>query len=154
ANKQGLFSYHVFTDSNLTNTVRNAAGTSSGWAEQSSTTLKDLNGEAASKIAVEKCARGDGKKRMEPGKYTVILEPAAVSELIGYLSGSFGARGAEQGQSFLAKKGGKPGETRVGEKIFPEFVTMRSDPFNTKFAASPWGPSLLPAEKVTWIENG
>jgi hypothetical protein len=74
----------------------------------------------------------------------VILEPAAVSDLIGYLGGSFGARDAEQGQSFLSKQGGG---THLGEKMFPEYITLRSDPFNTKLAATPWGPSLLPNEK-------
>jgi len=154
ANKSGLFGYHQYTDSSLSNTVRNAGGTSSGWATQISTSVKDLNGHDAAGIAIEKCVKGDNKKRLEPGKYTVILEPAAVSDLIGYLGFSFGARGAEQGQSFLSKKGGKPGETLLGEKLFPEYITLRSDPFNPKFSASPWAGSLLPNEKITWIENG
>jgi predicted Zn-dependent protease len=154
ANKAGLFGFHRYTDSSLTNTVRNPSGSSSGWATQTSTTLKDLDGGLAARIAVEKCVRGDNKRRLEPGKYTVILEPAAVSDLVGYLGFGFGARGAEQGQTFLSKKGGKQGETLVGEKLFPEHITLRSDPFNPKFAASPWGPSLLPNEKITWIEKG
>ncbi len=154
ANKAGLFGFHQFTDSSLTNTVRNATGSSSGWATQTSTTLKDLDGETAARIAVEKCVTGDKKRRLDPGKYTVILEPAAVSDLVGYLGFGFGARGAEQGQSFLSKKGDTPGQTLVGEKLFPEHITLRSDPFNPKFAASPWGPSLLPNEKITWIEKG
>jgi predicted Zn-dependent protease len=113
-----------------------------------------LDGESAGSIAVEKCVCGDNKRRLEPGKYTVILEPAAVSDLVGYLGFGFGARGAEQGQSFLSKKGEKPGQTLVGEQLFPEYITLRSDPFNPKFAAFPWQPSLLPNEKITWIEKG
>lgn len=154
ANKAGLFGYHQYTDSSISNTVRNAGGTSSGWATQTSTSVKDLNGAESGRIAVEKCAAGDNKKRLEPGKYTVILEPAAVSDLIGFLGFGFNARGAEQGQTFLSKKGGKPGETQLGEKLFPEYITLRSDPFNPKFAAFPWAPSLLPNEKITWIERG
>jgi predicted Zn-dependent protease len=154
ANKAGLFGYHQYTDSTLSNTVRNAGGTSSGWATQISTSIKDLNGQDAARVAIEKCVKGDNKQRLEPGKYTVILEPAAVSDLIGNMGFGFGARGAEQGQSFLSKKGGKPGETLLGEKLFPDSITLRSDPFNPKFAASPWAPSLLPNEKIAWIENG
>ncbi len=154
ANKAGLFGYHRYTDSNLTNTVRNAAGTSSGWATDISTSVKDLNGAGTAQVAIEKCLNGVNKRRLEPGKYTVILEPAAVSDLIGYLGFGLGARDAEQGQSFLSKKGGKPGETLIGEKLFPEFVTLRSDPFNPKLAAAPWGPSLLPNERIGWIERG
>lgn len=154
ANKAGLFGFHQYTDSSLSNTVRNGGGTSSGWATQISTAIKDLNGHDAAGIAIEKCVKGDHKKRLEPGKYTVILEPAAVSDIIGYLGFGFGARAAEQGQSFLSKKGGKPGETLLGEKLFPEYITLRNDPFNPKFSASPWTGSLLPNEKFTWIENG
>ena len=154
ANKAGLFGYHQYTDSSLSNTLRNAGGTSSGWATQISTSIKDLNGSDAAGVAIQKCMKGENKKRLDPGKYTVILEPAAVSDLIGYLGFGFNARGAEQGQSFLSKKGGKPGETLLGEKLFPEYITLRSDPFNPKFSSSPWSGSLLPNEKITWIENG
>jgi len=154
ANKSGLFGYHQYTDSTLTNTMRNAGGTSSGWSTQISTAIKDLSGQDAARISVEKCVRGDGKKRLEPGKYTVILEPAAVSDLIGYLGFSFGARDAEQGQSFLSKKADQPGQTLLGEKLFPEYITLRNDPFNPKLSATPWSGSLLPNEKIPWIENG
>jgi predicted Zn-dependent protease len=152
ANKSGLFGYHAGTEATLSNTMRNSGGTSSGWSTQVSTSVKDLNGADAAKISADKCARGENKQRLEPGKYTVILEPAAVSDLIGFLG--FSARGAEQGQSWLSKKGGKPGETLLGEKLFPEYITLRSDPFHPKLTAAPWGPSLLPNEKVAWIENG
>ena len=154
ANKAGLFGYHQSTEASLTNTLRNSGGSSSGWATQTSTTIKDLDGQDAARIAIEKCVTGENKKRLDPGKYTVILEPAAVSDLIGNLGYSFGARSAEQGQSFLSRKGGKPGDTLLGEKLFPEYITLRSDPFNPKLPASPWAASLLPNEKIAWIEKG
>ncbi|MGA2590225.1 MAG: metallopeptidase TldD-related protein [Bryobacteraceae bacterium] len=151
-NKAGLFGYHTYTDSSLSNTMRTAGGTSSGWAAQNSVSLKDINGETAGRISAEKCVRGAGaRKKLDPGKYTVILEPAAVSDLVGYLGFNFGARDAEQGQSFLSKQGGG---THLGEKMFPEYITLRSDPFNSKFATTPWGPSLLPNERMAWIDKG
>jgi predicted Zn-dependent protease len=151
-NKAGLFGYHTYTDCSLTNTMRTADGTSSGWASQTSVSLKDVNGEAVGRISTEKAARGAGKKRrLEPGKYTVILEAAGVSDLMGILTGNFGARGAEQGQSFLSKPGGG---THLGEKMFPEYITLRSDPLDTKLATTPWGPSLLPNQRISWIDKG
>jgi predicted Zn-dependent protease len=154
ANKAGLFGYHRYTDANLTNTMRNGAGTSSGWATETSTSMTDLNGAEVSRVSIEKCISGGNQKRLEPGKYTVILEPAAVSDLIGYLGYGFDARDAEQGQSFLSKKGAKVGETLLGDKLFPDYITLRNDPFNTKLSASPWAQSLLPNEKIAWIEKG
>jgi len=151
-NKAGLFGHHTYTDCSLTNTMRTAGGASSGWASQTSVSLKDLNGETVGRRSAEKAARGAGKKRnLDPGKYTVILEAAGVSDLMGILAGNFGARSAEQGQSFLSKQGGG---THLGEKMFPEFVTLRSDPLDTRLATTPWGPSLLPNERIPWIDKG
>jgi predicted Zn-dependent protease len=98
-NKAGLFGYHTYTDSSLTHTMRTQGGTSSGGVSQSSVSAKDLNGETEARIAAEKCVRGVNRKKLEPAKYTVILEPAAVGDLIGWLGFSFGARDAEQGPS-------------------------------------------------------
>jgi predicted Zn-dependent protease len=136
--------------------MRNQQGTSSGWATQSSVSMKDLDGEEQARVSVDKCVRGAKRKKLDPGKYTVIMEPAAVADLIGWLGFAFGARDAEQGQSFLSKagEGQNGGGTRVGEKMFPEIITLRSDPFHPKLASTPWGPSLLPNEKINWIDKG
>ena len=156
-NKAGLFGYHTYTDSSLSHTMRNMQGTSSGWATQSSVSLKDLSGEEQAQVSIEKCLRGVNRKKLDPGKYTVIFEPAAVADLIGWLGFAFGARDAEQGQSFLSKpgaQGNSVGATFLGEKLFPEIITLRSDPFHPRLASTPWGPSLLPNEKISWIEKG
>lgn len=155
-NKAGLFGYHTYTDSSLTHTMRNPEGTSSGWATQSSVAVKDLNGEEQAAVSIKKCLGGVNPRKLDPGKYTVIMEPAAVADLIGWLGFAFGARDAEQGQSFLSKPSQDPNATAtfVGEKMFPEFITLRSDPFHPKLASTPWGPSLLPNEKISWIEKG
>ena len=153
-NKAGLYGYTTYTDCNLSNTMRARDGSSSGWADQVSTSIKDIDGSKVARISVDKCITGVGKRQLEPGKYTVILEPAAVSDLLGYFGWAIGARDAEQGRSFLSRKG-KSGETLVGEKLFPELITLRNDPFNPKLSAQPWSaPSLLPSERITWIENG
>jgi predicted Zn-dependent protease len=156
-NKAGLFGYHTYTDSSLTHTMRNPEGTSSGWATQSSVSLKDLDGGEQARVSIAKCLGGVNRKKLDPGKYTVIMEPAAVADLIGWLAFAFGARDAEQGQSFLSKAGdvkNSTSATLVGEKLFPETITLRSDPFHPKLASTPWGPSLLPNEKISWIEKG
>ena len=51
------------------------------------------------------------------------------------LGSSLQARAAEEGRSFLSKKGGG---TLVGEKLFPDFITLRSDPFNRLYSVLPW----------------
>src|SRR3984885_1006200 len=163
ANKQGNFGYGRGTDANLSATVRNSAGSSSGWASHPAVNIESIDGAAVAKTAVDKCLRWKEPRRLEPGKYTVVLEPTATGDLLQLLGFSLQARAAEEGRSFLSKKGGG---TLVGEKLFPEFVTLRSDPFNRLYSVMPWGGggggfgrgggggSGLPAERMTWIESG
>ena len=61
-----------------------------------------------------------GRARFAPGKYTVILEPQAVAEMLAFLVGAMNLRSADEGRSFFSGK--------VGEKLFPDIVTLRSDP--------------------------
>jgi predicted Zn-dependent protease len=152
ANKEGNFGFGRTTDSGLSTTVRNSAGTSSGWASQPAARIEDINGAAVGKAAIEKCIGWKNPKRLEPGKYTVVLEPTAVSDLLQLLGFSMNARAAEEGRSFLSKKGGG---TLVGEKLFPEWITLRSDPFNALYSSLPWAQfGGLPAARTAWIEKG
>jgi predicted Zn-dependent protease len=154
ANKTGLFGYSRATDANLTATVRTPDGTSSGWAGQPSVRVGEIDGARVAERAAGKCARWRNPVRLEPGKYTVVLEPNAVCNLVGFLGGgSMSARLAEQGSTFLSRKGGG---TLAGEKLFPETITLRSDPFDPRLASAPWtdGDEPLPARKLTWIEKG
>lgn len=151
ANKAGNFGFGRSTDSYLSTTVRNPEGTSSGWASHPAVRIEEISGAAVGATAVEKCLRWKSPKKLDPGKYTVVLEPTAVGDLIPLLAFSMQARSAEEGRSFLSKKGGG---TLVGEKMFPEFITLRSDPWNKLYSGPPWGNGGLPSEPVAWIEKG
>jgi predicted Zn-dependent protease len=167
ANKQGNFGFGRTTSIGLSTTVRNAAGTTSGWAARSGVRLEDINGEAAAKAAIEKCQQWQNPKRLDPGKYTVVLEATATGDLVELLSFGFQARSAEEGRSFLSKQGGG---TRIGEKMFPDMITLRTDPFHKLYSSLPWGggggrfgggggrggggDAGMPVDRVAWIENG
>jgi predicted Zn-dependent protease len=163
ANKQSNFGYGRTTDASLTTTVRTPQGSSSGWASQPAVRIDEIDGAAVANTAIEKCLRWRNPKRLEPGKYTVVLEATAVSDLVQLLGLSLSARSAEEGRSFLSKKGGG---TYLGERLFPEFITLRSDPFDRRFSALPWSVGRfgqffglssnagLPAAPVEWIEKG
>jgi predicted Zn-dependent protease len=91
-----------------------------------------------------------GAKAIEPGKYTVILEPVAATYMLENMF-RFDARSAEEGRSFLSKKGGG---TRLGEQLMDPKVTIYSDPFNPDLPGSTWGGDGLPREKTVWIDKG
>jgi predicted Zn-dependent protease len=151
ANKRGLFGYQRATDSRLSTTVRTAGGTSSGWAAHPSVKLSAIDGAKIGAVAIQKCERWQNPKQLAPGKFTVVLEPTATSDLVALLGQQFNARSAEEGRSFLSKKGGG---TLLGEKMFPEWVTLHSAPFDSRYPTSLWGAGGQPSGEMNWIEKG
>jgi predicted Zn-dependent protease len=150
-NSKGLFAYSQFSDVDFTVTMRTADGTGSGWVRRDFNDVKKLNTAEASQIAIDKAMRSRNPKAIEPGKYTVILEPAAAADLIDNMMSSMGARNADEGRSFLSKKGGG---TKLGEKLVDERVKIYSDPLHSEVPFSTWSSEGTPMKKTAWIENG
>ena len=103
------------------------------------------------RIAIDKAKGSSGAKTLEPGKYTVILEPAAAAGLISPMIFGFDARQADEGRSFLAKKGGG---NRLGEKVFDERVSIYADPADADVPVLPWDQEGLPREKTLVRRQG
>jgi predicted Zn-dependent protease len=161
-NSKGLFGYNKATSIDFSITVRTADGKGSGYATRDYNDAAKLSAKAATEVAMQKALASADAKALEPGKYTVILEPTAAVDLLQNMMRSFDARSAEEGRSFLSKKGGG---TRLGEKLFDERVTIYSDPQNTEIPGSPFsgggggrfgggGGDGRPQQKVTWIDKG
>jgi predicted Zn-dependent protease len=152
ATSNGLFGHQEYTDLNFTCTARTEDGRGSGWVTRSATDARRFDAREASAVAIEKALRSVDAKALEPGRYTVILEPAATSELIGRMFGAFDARRADEGRSFLSKKGGG---NRLGEKLFDEQVKVWADPWDKDVPVLPWDPaSMLARERTDVIKNG
>ena len=151
ANKRGLFGFHPATWAGYVVTARTPDGTGSGWAQQASPRTSLVDGEQVGETAIRKAVESQQPRKLAPGKYTVILEPAALGRLLGFLSRNLSARQADEGRSFLSKRSGG---NLLGEKVFGENITLRSDPSNAHVRTLPWGPSWLPAEKTLWAEKG
>ncbi len=150
-NTKGLFAYYPSTKVNFSSTIRTENGTGSGYATQGVSDFPKLNTASATQIALQKALGSVGARAIEPGKYTVILEPLAAAVLLEHLFRSLDARSADEGRSFLSKPGGK---TKLGERIVDERVTIFSDPTNPELPASPWAEDGRAQEKISWIEKG
>lgn len=150
-NSKGLFAYNTSTDINFSVTLRTADGKGSGYATKGYNDASKMDTLAFSTIAAKKATGSATAKALEPGKYTVILEPAAGIVLLEQLYGSLDARSADEGRSFLSKPGGK---TRLGEKLVDERVNIYSDPSNPELPTSVWNGDGFPMNKVSWIEKG
>lgn len=150
-NSKGLFAYNRATGVDFSLTVRTTDGTGSGYVVQDFNDVAKFDIEAATRIAAQKAIDSRNPKALEPGKYTVILEPAAAVDLLQNMLFNMDARSADEGRSFLSKAGGG---TRVGEKLFDERVTIYSDPAHPEVPASPWAGDGRPQEKVYWVKDG
>ncbi|HXI20858.1 MAG TPA: DNA gyrase modulator, partial [Gemmatimonadales bacterium] len=82
ANTAGLFAWHRQTGVNFSVTMRTEDGTGSGYVERDVNAVARFDGPGASAIAVEKAVASREAKAIEPGKYTVIMEPAATVSLL------------------------------------------------------------------------
>ena len=150
-NSKGLFAYNTSTNTNFSVTVRTEDAKGSGYAIKGYNDVTKLDTKSATAIATQKAISSASAKAIEPGKYTVILEPAAVAVLLENIFFGLDARQADEGRSFLSKAGG---QTRLGEKLVDERVNIYSDPLNPELPTSTWSGDGRPQEKVSWIEKG
>ncbi|HSE97025.1 MAG TPA: TldD/PmbA family protein [Blastocatellia bacterium] len=152
ANTAGNEFYHRDTVASYSMTARTKDATGSGWANQIAVRdLKEFDMERIARTACEKAVRSQNPKMVEPGRWTVILEPAAAITFLGHIGGSLNGRAADEGRSAMNNREKKA--TRVGEQVLGEYVTIRTEPLNPRILAS---PSLggLPARNITWFEKG
>lgn len=151
ANSKGLSAYYPYTNVDFSVTVRTEDGTGSGYVTRDFNDLDQLDTAKASQIAIDKAIGSREARAIEPGKYTVILEPAASVGLLQRMMFNFDGRRADEGRSFLAKEGGG---NKLGEKIVDERVTLYSDPTHPEIPESPWADDGRRREKTVWIEKG
>jgi predicted Zn-dependent protease len=153
-NSAGLFAYHKSTGLEFNLTVRTNDGTGSGYAVKDYNDVSKFRPKEDSEIAVRKADLSKNPKAIEPGKYTVILEPAALVSDEGLLNNlifSMSARPADEGRSFFSKKGGG---NKIGEKIVDERINIYSDPTHPDIPGQTWAGNGLPQEKTDWIKKG
>jgi predicted Zn-dependent protease len=150
-NSKGLFAYNKGTDVIFTITTRNEEGTGSGYAARGFHDVSKLDTYSATKVATTKANGSIGAKAIEPGKYTVILEPVAVAYMLENMFFGLDARNADEGRSFMSKAGGG---NRLGEQLMDAKVNIYSDPFNADLPSSTWNREGQPLDKRSWIEKG
>jgi predicted Zn-dependent protease len=151
ANSKGNFGFQKSTNVDFTCTVRTDDGRGSGWVARNLGDVSKFDAKSDIKTAIQKAKGSVDAKALEPGKYTVILEPAASAGLISFMMFGFDARQADEGRSFLSKKGGG---NKIGEKVFDERVNLYADPWDGQSAVVPWDEDGLPREKMPIVTKG
>ena len=143
-NSRGLFAFHNQTSSEISITM--LAPNSSGWQKANSPDVRNLQPVALAEIAARKALESAEPRELAPGKYSVILEPAAVLDLVGFMFWDFGGMAILDQRSFL--------NNRVGTKIFGDNITIHDDVAHPLQSGAPFDGEGCQKSKVALIENG
>lgn len=144
ANTRGLFAQNRETGARFLVTAM--TDDSSGWAESWSRDVAQVSPADAAQRALEKALAARNPRDSEPGRYTVVLEPAAVAEMLAFVCWSLDAKAAHEGRSAFSGK--------EGQKIAAESVTVLSRPADPRCPGAPVFGDGMPVPDVTWIDRG
>ena len=151
ATANGNRRYFQSSQADMSVTARSVDGTGSGYYAGDHFDVARLDARRIAEQAVDKAVRSREPKAIEPGVYPVILEPQAVSDLIGFLNNALDARTADEGRSAFS---GKDGKTRVGEQMFHPRLNFYSDPMHAEMPAVPTTAEGIPAARLSLIKGG
>ncbi len=143
-NSRGVAAWHAETMAQFSITAM--AGDSSGWAKASAVSHADIDPVALARSASKKARLSRNPQEISPGRYTVILEPAAVLDLVGQIFGDFSATAVADSRSFLTD--------RVGKKIFGENIQILDDVAHPLQAGVPFDGEGVPRRRLTLVEAG
>ncbi len=145
ANSLGVFAHFATTYADLNTVIM--SDTSAGYAAALALDVNDLDFEALGREAVDRCRRGQNPRSLEPGEYTVILEPYAVQDLVQMMSWTgFGAVPFQEGRSFMSG--------RLGQQIVDPRISIWDDGLDPAGIPLPFDFEGVPKQRVDLIERG
>ena len=143
-NSRGLVAYHTQTSSEISVTM--LGGDSSGWQKANSPDARNLNPVALAETAARKALQSAKPRELPAGKHTVILEPAAVLDLVGFMFWDFAGMAILDQRSFL--------NNRVGTKVFGENITVWDDVSHPLQSGAPFDGEGVRRQRVRLVDKG
>ena len=143
-NSRGLNDWHAQTSSEISITM--LAADSSGWQKANSPDVSQLDPSALAEISARKAIESASPREIPAGKYTVILEPAAVLDMSGFMFWDFGGLSILDQRSFLNQ--------RVGTQIFGANINIWDDVAHPLQSGTPFDGEGVPRQRVQLVENG
>jgi len=143
-NSRGLTGWHTQTSSEISITM--LAGDSSGWQKANSPDVSRLDPARLAEVAARKAIESACPREIPPGKYTVILEPAAVLDMVGFMFFDFGGLSILDQRSFL--------NNRVGSQIFGTNIDLWDDVTHPLQSGAPFDGEGVSRQPVHLVENG
>jgi len=143
-NSRGLFAAYRETQAEFSITMQE--GSAASWAKANAADVRDFDTQQLAVRASEKSHLAGNTKELAPGRYTVILEPAAVLDLVGFLFYDFAATALEDQRSCLNK--------RMGKKIFGENISITDDVYHPLQLGAPFDGEGMPRQRVRLVDRG
>jgi predicted Zn-dependent protease len=143
-NSRGLSDWHTQTSSEISITM--LAPDSSGWQKANSPNVANLDPTALAEIAARKAFESASPREIPAGKYTVILEPAAVLDIVGFMFFDFGGLSVLDQRSFL--------NNRIGTKLFGGNINIWDDVAHPLQSGVPFDGEGMRRQKLQLVENG
>jgi PmbA protein len=147
-NSRGLANWHHQTLAEISITM--LAEDSSGWQKSNSPDVRNLDAAQIAETAAQKAIDSARPREIAPGKYTVILEPAAVLDLVGFMFWDFSGVAILDQRSFL----NDCGNDRIGAKLFDDNINIYDDSAHPLQAGSPFDGEGMRRQRVQLVENG
>jgi PmbA protein len=143
-NSRGLFAAYRETHAEFSVTMQDE--TAASWAKANSGTAKAFDPQILAARASEKAKMAKDAKELAPGKYTVILEPAAVLDLVGFLFYDFAATAIDDQRSCLVK--------RMDKQVFGKNISIVDDVYHPMQMGAPFDGEGMPRQQVTLVQSG
>jgi len=143
-NSRGLSKWHRQTAAEISITM--LADDSSGWQKSNSPDVSKLDPSLLADAAAQKAAQSAHPRELRPGKYTVILEPAAVLDIVGFMFWDFSGVAILDQRSFL--------NDRIGARLFGENINISDDAAHPLQSGSPFDGEGMQRQRVKLVENG
>ncbi|MGB8886856.1 MAG: TldD/PmbA family protein [Candidatus Korobacteraceae bacterium] len=143
-NSRGVADWHQQTLAELSVTM--LGDNSSGWQKANSPDAADLDCRRLAEVAAEKAITSKNPRELPPGKYTVILEPAAVLDAVGFMFWDFGGSALLDQRSFL--------NDRIGTQTFGENITVWDDVYHPLQSGAPFDGEGMRRRRLQLIDKG
>lgn len=143
-NSRGLSRWHAQTSAEVSVTM--LAADSSGWQKANSPDVANLDPLALAEVAAKKALDSARPREIPAGKCTVILEPAAVLDIVGFMFWDYSGMAILDQRSFLTG--------RVGTKLFGDNISIWDDVAHPLQAGSPFDGEGVERQRVGLVENG
>jgi predicted Zn-dependent protease len=143
-NSRGLSNWHVQTSAEVSVTM--LAADSSGWQKTNSPDVANVDPVRLAEVATKKALDSAHPREIPPGKYTVILEPAAVLDIVGFMFWDYSGMAILDQRSFLTG--------RIGTKLFGDNITIWDDAAHPLQTGAPFDGEGVRRQKLRLVENG